>query len=84
MTYSKGEAEIMSTWQKRITQTGFVQFREGTRDRWRFQIYGFCGEPGAMGTCTVMAENGKRECPIDGKNRVLIDGKWYSPLHWNH
>jgi hypothetical protein len=31
-----------------------------------------------------MAIDGKREVPIDRKNRIKIDGRWFSSLHWNH
>ena len=74
----------MSEWQKRATPSGFVQFREGTRGRWRYQIFGFTGEPGAMGTARMMTADGSRDVPIDAKNRILIDGRWRSPTSWNH
>jgi hypothetical protein len=74
----------MSNWQERVTSTGFKQFREGNRGRWRFQVYGFRGEPGTHSTCTVYAADGRREVDIDPKDRILIEGKWYGRVHWDH
>jgi hypothetical protein len=75
----------MSDWQERTTPSGFLQYREGSRDRWRFQVYSFRGEPATYATCLVHAANGqKRECEIDPKNRIKIDGRWYGPRHWDH
>jgi phage gp45-like len=69
---------------QRTTQTGFLQFRETARDRWRFQVYGFRGEPGTNASCSVYAVDGKREVDIDAKDRIRIEGKWYGRLHWDH
>ena len=72
------------SWHQRTLPNGFLQFRE-TGGRWHYQVYGFSGEcDDPLATCSVYAVEGKRECPIDVKGRVLIDGKRYSRHHWDH
>ena len=76
-------------YEKRITKAGFIQYREvyddGTRDNWRFEVVGFCGQGfGSVGTCNVLTVDGERNVPIDATNRIKINNKWHSQEFWHH
>ena len=71
------------TYQKRVIKGGFVQYREkeegGKWGPWAFYVAGFRDDD-----CRVMLENGYCYVPIDSKNRIKINGKWYDRKFWNH
>jgi len=73
------------TTQKRNTPTGFVQFKEGKGEPWRFYISSFdSSSSGQDGFCNVLHQDGLQRVPIDKHDRLLIDGKHYGRKYWRH
>ncbi len=65
---------------------GYYQTRE-EGDKWRFHVTGFDGTySGADGFCSVLRADMTEEdfVPIDAKDRIKIEGKWYGMEHWTH
>lgn len=47
---------------------------------WRFYLCGFNAD-----SATILCHDKTTEqVPIDADNRILIDGQWFSSLHWDH
>ena len=79
-----GEAAT-GNWQIR-SHLGYRQSREfypssRTWGRWRFYVSGFNDD-----WCSVMRDDGgfDRDVPIDSQNRILIAGRWFGSLEWDH
>ena len=75
--------EKIGNWQKRTLAGGWLQYREGGKGQWKFQISGFhaFGNPNA---CHVLTSDGKREVRIDNRDRIEIEGRLYGRQHWDH
>lgn len=71
-----------SRWEVRDVN-GWHQSREVVGKRagpWRFYVTGFKDE-----TCHVLrSDKTMREVPINSRNWIMIDGRWYSRKHWAH
>lgn len=66
---------------------GYVQFREGPGDAWRFAVSGFDHtHHGRHGFCSVIRANGTtdHDVRIDARSRIQIAGKLYGPARWDH
>lgn len=75
----------MSDTQKRITPTGFIQYKEGKGEPWRFYISSFdATSSGQDGFCNVLHQDGLEQVSIDKDDRILIEGKRYGRKFWNH
>lgn len=65
----------------RITQGGFIQFDDCCAGH-GYQVSGFAGN---HKTCSVLRADGTDViAPIDERNRIFVDGRWWSHRHWNH
>jgi hypothetical protein len=63
---------------------GFRQYSEDNGKTWLFSIVGF-DYLGRNDRCSVLLyEGGKTGVPIDDRDRILINGIWWSREHWNH
>jgi hypothetical protein len=48
--------------------------------RWRFYVSGFNDHD-----CRVARADGSyQSVPIDSRNRINLDGRWYGPRSWDH
>lgn len=82
----------MSLWEER-DNGGYFQSREHFKDangkikrgRWLFHISGF-DTFGRSDRCTVLKSDKSRDydVPIDRRDRIFINGKWYGRKHWMH
>jgi hypothetical protein len=61
---------------------GFRQHKDG--GRWMFTVVGF-DYLGQKDRCSVLlTAGGKTGIPIDEKDRILVNGIWWSRRYWNH
>jgi len=73
-----------NTTQKRISRSGFIQFKE-EGDAWKFYISSFDSAlTGEDGFCNVLHTDGLKRVPIDKTDRLLIEGKKYGRKNWSH
>lgn len=63
---------------------GYEQGREGGRGDWQFHIYGFGDDDCTVATLKSDGAFGSAIVPIDGLDRITIEGRKYGRRYWNH
>lgn len=71
-------------WQSRDFH-GYMQYREGSKGPWQFQIIGF-DTFGRHDFCRLKKADGSYDydVPINAKDEIKINGRWYGRKNWNH
>ena len=76
---------MQTTYERRVIAGGYVQHREVDlttmhRGPWKFHLTGFLAR-----TCSILMHDGTHsEIPIDGNNRITVNGRKFSESHWTH
>jgi hypothetical protein len=73
--------EAVLAGRARITRGGFIQFEDCAVGH-GYQVIAFGWK---HDTCSVLRADGTTATvPIDDRNRIFVDGRWFGSEHWNH